>query len=583
MQALDIGTHTYVRSLKERLDSAAYGRLGAIISEAARFLGGSRDQVYGELRSLGWISGRKPRADRGRRSVSDDELQAIAALMKETSRANGKRLLCISDAMDILRNNGRLKTTLSPARVQRIMRERGLHLDQLARPTPHTPMRSLHPNHIWQFDVSICVLFYLDRGGLEVMDEKRFYKNKPANLARIEKQRVLRYLVTDHYSAATFLKYYLGAGENQDLLFDFLMEAFVGRDHAQDPFKGVPFKLVWDAGSANQSYAIRNLLDRLDVCHWPHIPGNPRAKGQVENAHNLVERGFEGRLTLMDIHDIAQLNEAAHVWMRYFNGVARHSRHASTRYGLWQTIREEQLRVCPPRPLCEQLLVSKPEPRKVKGDLSIEYTIRGYAPAVYSVKHVPGIRIGETVYVSVNPYHTPSVYVTLRDLKDEPRYESAPLARDAAGFFTDAPVFGERFSSAPDTDTDRKRKAIAKRAYGLETEAEVDKARRARTPVFGGRLDPITYLKDQTTAHYMARRGTEISLPDRAHVEHEPIGHVEAMKRLRSLLGRPLTPADNRYVRERYPEGVPEEVIEELAAWLRGEEPASKPQLYNAS
>ena len=576
MQALDIGTHTYVTSLKERLDSAAYGRLGAIISEAARFLGVSRDQVYGELRSLGWISGRKPRADRGRRSVSDDELQAIAALMKETSRANGKRLLCISDAMGILRNNGRLKTTLSPARVQRIMRERGLHLDQLARPTPHTPMRSLHPNHIWQFDVSICVLFYLDRGGLEVMDEKRFYKNKPANLARIEKRRVLRYLVTDHYSAAIFVKYYMGAGESQEILFDFLMEAFAGRNHPKDPFKGVPFKLVWDAGSANQSYAIRNLLDRLDVCHWPHIPGNPRAKGQVENAHNLVERGFEGRLSLMDIQDIDQLNEKAHIWMRYFNGVAIHSRHASTRYGLWQTIREEQLRVCPPRALCEQLMVSKPEPRKVKGDLSIDYTIKGYEPAVYAVRHVPGICIGETVYVIVNPYSAPNVYVTLRDLKDEPRYESAPLARDAAGFFTDAPVFGERYRSAPDTDTDRQRKAIAKRAYGVETEDEVDKARKARTPVFGGRLDPITYLKDQTTAYYMARRGTEISLPDRAHVEHQPLGHVEALKRLRSLLGRVLTPADNRYVRERYPEGVPEEGLDDLAAWLRGKNQPSK-------
>ncbi|MGH8470845.1 MAG: transposase [Gammaproteobacteria bacterium] len=575
MHSANIEERDYLRDVVSRLTDAPHGQRGRVIDDACRALGWSPDRVYRGLKSVSYSPSRQPRADRGRCGVIEEEMQDIAATMTESCRANGKRLLSVAVAMDILRGNGQLETTLSPTRMRRIMRERGLHPNQLARPTPHTSMRSLHPNHVWQFDVSICVLFYLDRGGLQVMDEKRFYKNKPANLARIEKQRVLRYLLTDHYSGTLFLKYYLGPGETQPLLFEFLMEAFGGRDHPQDPFKGVPLKLVWDAGSANQSYAIRDLLDRLDVRHWSHIPGNPRAKGQVENAHNLVETGFEGRLALMDIHDIDQLNEAAHKWMRYFNGAVSHSRHGSTRYGLWQTIREEQLRVCPPRALCQQLLGSKPAPRKVKGDLTIDYTIKGHEPASYSVKHVPGIGIGETVYVSVNPYHAPNVYVTLRDLKDEPRYECMPLARDAAGFFTEAPVFGD-YCSAPDTDTDRQRKAIAKRAYSVETEAEVDKARKARTPAFRGTIDPINYLEHQTTAHYMARPGTEIGLPDRAHVEHQPLGHVEALKRLRSLLGRALTPADNRCVRERYPGGVPEEVLDELAAWLRGEVPASQ-------
>lgn len=60
----------------------------------------------------------------------------------------------------------------------------------------------------------MCVLYYLDRGGLAVMDKKEFYKNKPQNVKRIANERVLRYLVTDHYSGAFYLHYFLAAGED---------------------------------------------------------------------------------------------------------------------------------------------------------------------------------------------------------------------------------------------------------------------------------------------------------------------------------------------------------------------------------
>lgn len=572
MQAAERGEAEYFQTLAVRLSAAPHNQRGEIVQEAVRFLGVSAQQVYRRLQSAGWRSGRKLRNDKGDTRLTDDDLKLIANVMVESSRANGKRLLGVRDAMDILRANGRLTTEVAPETALRVMRARGLHPDQLARATPHVNLRSLHANHCWQFDVSVCVLFYLDNGGLGVMDEKRFYKNKPENLKRISNDRVLRYLVTDHYSGAFYVHYYLARGENQETLFDFLMRAWTKREHAQDPMHGVPLQLLWDAGSANTSYLIRNLLERLNVRQLVHTPGNPRGKGQVETTHNIVERCFEGRLSLMKVNDIDHLNAAAHTWMRYHNGVRVHTRHNSTRYGLWQTIRQEQLRICPPRALCEQLLRTKPEARKVQGNLVVRYAVKGYEPAFYSVAHIDGVRVGESVDVCVNPYRAPNVDVLIKDLDGSERvYECTPLARDAAGFMVDAPVIGVSYKATPDTDVDQHRKALAKQAYNADTQLEVDKARREKRPAFGGDIDPITYLEGQTAASYMPRRGTELDLPARVHVELAPLTHVEACRLLIGKLGRRLTAEDNKAVRVWYPDGVPEDQLEILAARLRGE------------
>ncbi|WP_051301895.1 DDE-type integrase/transposase/recombinase [Sedimenticola selenatireducens] len=464
-----------------------------------------------------------------------------------------------------------IKSNASSGTYLRTMRNSGCHPDQLTRPTPHTEMRSLHPNHVWQFDVSVCVLYYLDKGGLAVMDEKRFYKNKPANVARVAKQRVLRYLVTDHFTGTLYVHYFQAAGEDQETLFEFLMTAFAERPHEQDPFHGVPLMLVWDAGSANQSYLIRNLLDRLQVKHWAHEPGRPRAKGQVEKTHDLIERDFEGRLFLVNIQSIEELNAKAHAWMRAYNANRIHRRTGTTRYGLWQTIRAEQLRICPPRELCEQLLSTKPETRQVKGNLVVTYAMKGCAPETYSVEHVPGVRVGESVSVCVNPYQAPNILVLLEDEDgQEVAYECAPQGHNEAGFPVDAPIFGESYAAKPDTDTDRHRKQMAKDAYGAETQQEVDLARARREPAFGGKVDPFSYLEDQVVASYMRRPGTELDLPHAVHPERQPLSIIEALKRLRARLDRPLTKAESAAVRETYPNGVPEDELERIAAWMEG-------------
>lgn len=574
MHPTEIASVDYFRQLADRLAEAGHGQRGTVIASAAEFLGLSINKVYRELRRVGWRSGKKLRADAGAVSLTEDELRTVSNILIESRRANGKRLLGVKDAMSIARANGLVSADVAPSTVMRALRVAGLHPDQLQRPSTHVSMRSLHPNHTWQFDVSVCVLFYMDNGGLGVMDAKRFYKNKPENVARVSKSRVLRYLVTDHFSGALFVHYFLAQGEDQETLFNYLMHAFHRRDHERDPFHGVPYQLVWDAGSANQSHLIKNLLDRLDVRHWAHLPGNPRAKGQVENGHNLVERSFEGRLSFMQVEDIDHLNTVAGSWMRHFNGVETHGRHGQTRYGLWQTIRDNELRLAPSRELCAALLRTKPEPRQVQGNLMVQYTVKGFPPAFYSVAHVPNVRVGERIDVCVNPYRAPAIYAVIVDEHGvEQHIECEPAGRDAAGFLVDAPVIGEQFRAAPDTDVDANRKSLAKDAYGADTQAQVDEARRNKEPAFGGRIDPITYLEDQHTVSYMRRRGTEMDVPHTAQVDAKPLSIVEALKYLKGRLGK-LDAEQNAWLREQYPDGVPESELESLVDELR-EAPAA--------
>jgi hypothetical protein len=569
--SIEMGVDDYFRELAMRLIGTTHGEKSRLIEQAAQTFGLSPQNVYRRLRAAGWRSGRKLREDKADSRLSLDDARQIAGILDEsTRRGNGKRLLGVADAMAIAQANQMIAPAgVSPATALRVLRLNGLHPEQLKRPSPHMPLASLHPNHVWQFDVSVCVLFYLDDGTLGTIDEKKFYKNKPDNLARIEKKRVLRYLITDHYSGALYVEYFLAAGENQETLFNFLMNAFFKRGHEQDPFHGVPRRLVWDAGSANQSYLIRNLLDQLDVAHYAHTPGNPRAKGQVEVHHNIVERKFEGRLPMMRITSLAQLNHHAHIWMREFNANFKHSRHGNSRYGLWQTIRREHLRVPRSREVCEQLLHTKPETRKVQGSLVVSYRIKGFETLDYSVVDVPGVRVGDAVEICVNPYRAPNIDVLLRDADGRITHiECEPLQKNAAGFRVDAPVIGQEFRAAPDTATEREKKNLVKLAYGAGTLKEAEAKRDAREPAFGG-LDTTSYLEAQTRAHYMRRPGVDLDLPDRSRPEPTVLTHVQACKRLLILFGDAWSAEMADRVRAEFPEGVPEIEMDALAARLR--------------
>lgn len=567
MHAGELAEVEFLTSLAKRLSAAPHRGRGALVSDGAAFLGVSVQTLYNRLRGVGFSSGRKLRADKGDSLVTEDEVRAVATLLGNR-RANGKRISVVSDAVDIAVANGLLHSRVSDQTLLRLMRRYNCHPSQLDRATPHQDLRTLHPNHCWQLDPSLCVLYYLPREkGLCVMDERSFNARKPVALARTLKERVLRYVLTDHYSGAVHLRYVLSPGETQAGLFEVLFEAMSQRDDFV--MHGVPNQLVWDAGSANMAHGVQNLLRALSVRQWPHVPGNPRAKGQVECANNIIERRFEGRLAFMQIDNLDQLNAAADAWSRDFNSTQIHTRHKHTRWGLWQTIRAEQLRLCPPRATCEALLTTKPEPRTVAGNLVITYKPRHHERASYSVAHVPEIRVGDQVQVIVSPYAAPNVYVIVRDANNTERFvECTPMERDSAGFFADAAVIGERYARPADTVVDESRKNISERLWGSREHDAADQARKANRVAMNGAVDPMADIKQRAAdlPTHIQRRGTEIHLANPAHVELKPLDLVEALFELRARFGRSLEQAEREAVQAWFPDGVPHEEFDGLVA-----------------
>jgi hypothetical protein len=372
--------------------AAGHGRKEAVYAAACAELGMSRPTLMRALSDVAVRGDRKRRVDAGQVSLTRDDAILISAMLMESLRKNGKRILSVAQAVDILRRNGEVKAEfldpasgevrpLSASAIARGLRTHGMHPDQLLRPAPAVEMQSLHPNHVWQIDASLCVLYYLKTGadresGLQVMRSSVFYKNKPANLKRIENDRVWRYVVTDHYSGAVWVHYVFGAESALNISESFIAAIQPSGDERR-PVHGVPRIVMMDMGSANTSAVFLNLLKRLQVEPIAHAPENARATGQVEKAQDLVERSFESGLRFQPVASLDELNAQAAVWMTWFNGTQRHTRHGHTRYAMWATIRDEQLRLAPSVEMCRLLLTHQPESRKVNDRLRVEFGGQG--------------------------------------------------------------------------------------------------------------------------------------------------------------------------------------------------------------
>jgi transposase InsO family protein len=559
----------FLCSLSTDLENAKRGEKGRIVQQACGVIGRSEQWVYDQLKALGLMDDRKSRNDRGQSKVSKGECITVSNLMMQSHRDNGKQLMSLKEALSIAVANGLVSSDISSSTVSREMKRHRVHPSQLKQGTPFTQVRSLHPNHVWQFDVSVCVLYYLrKKEGLQVMPRDEFYKNKPENLERVKNDRVLRYLVTDHNTGTFYVEYFNTPGENAETLVEFLLNAFGKRD--LDPFHGVPFMLVWDAGTANQSHLVKGMLDRLDVKHHAHEVGSPRAKGQVERTHDLVECEFESRLSMCQIDTLEELNAEAKRWSLMFNSTRNHRRHGHTRFGLWQTIKADQLRIRPEREFCKSLLQKiQPATRKVRGDLTIDFAIKGIGSNSYSVECIPDVCIGEQVQVTYNPYTVPEITVIHENLDGEKiHYTASPIERDAAGFDITAPVFGQSYKPVRETPVDTARKEMNRDAYGVDLDRDVKEAQKQRKPVFEGKIDPFADVKQADVPDFMDRKGQTLKVKTPKRLSDVRLTFPKAVPMIRNSIGiEPGTDTAKRLTRifkQRFPDGIPEEILLEF-------------------
>lgn len=571
-------------ALTERLVSVAraardagHGKRGAVYDAACAELGLSRATLLRKLKEVSVTDKRKKRVDAGRSALSREEAALISATLREATRKNGKRLYSIADAVETLRTNGFISAgradeetgeffPLSEDTISRALRNYGLHPEQLDAPAPSSEMASLHPNHVWEIDASLCTLYYLSNGhkGLQVMDSAKFYKNKPANIARIASDRVWSYEITDHTSGWIYVEYVMGA-ESGENLCSVLINAMQERGGA-DVLHGVPKILYLDPGSANTAGMTKNMCRSLGINLIAHKPHNARATGQVEKARDIIERKLEPGLKFQPVNSLEELNTLAVKWRSHFNATAVHSRHRKTRTDIWLKITAEQLLKAPSVEVCRELAVAAPESRKVTSKLRVPF--RGIE---YDVSAVPGVMVGEKLMITRNPWRTDAAQVVLTgEDGHEMFFLVDEVKKNEFGFAEKAAVFGESHKAVADTPAQTAAKEIEQLVTGTENATDAAAARKAKALPFGGRLDPYKHIDDTTLPTYMPRRGqaSEVRSP---RVEQRPLTHVEAAKVLREKFtasGHKWTPEHYRQLAAQYPDGVPEVALDEVMVTL---------------
>ncbi|QLO03847.1 DDE-type integrase/transposase/recombinase [Citrobacter freundii] len=571
-------------ALTERLVSVAraardagHGKRGAVYDAACAELGLSRATLLRKLKEVSVTDKRKKRVDAGRSALSREEAALISATLREATRKNGKRLYSIADAVETLRTNGFISAgrtdeetgeffPLSEDTISRALRNYGLHPEQLDAPAPSSEMASLHPNHVWEIDASLCTLYYLSNGhkGLQVMDSAKFYKNKPANIASIASDRVWSYEITDHTSGWIYVEYVMGA-ESGENLCSVLINAMQERGGA-DVLHGVPKILYLDPGSANTAGMTKNMCRSLGINLIAHKPHNARATGQVEKARDIIERKLEPGLKFQPVNSLEELNTLAVKWRSHFNATAVHSRHRKTRTDIWLKITAEQLLKAPSVEVCRELAVAAPESRKVTSKLRVPF--RGIE---YDVSAVPGVMVGEKLMITRNPWRTDAAQVVLTgEDGHEMFFLVDEVKKNEFGFAEKAAVFGESHKAVADTPAQTAAKEIEQLVTGTENATDAAAARKAKALPFGGRLDPYKHIDDTTLPTYMPRRGqaSEVRSP---RVEQRPLTHVEAAKVLREKFtasGHKWTPEHYRQLAAQYPDGVPEVALDEVMVTL---------------
>lgn len=478
--------------IAKALNAGGEMRKGVISKYTQAPWGWSQSKVYDVAKEYGWQSKRKARADKGvfrKEGFSDEALEQCARVLLATTRYKlGKRLMCTDDLIQQMVLNGYKEFEGVPAStLNRWLREHQLNHAQLLSTGAAIEMRSLHPNHIHFVDASICVQW--DFNGKKKMvarDMKTaFYKNKPGYWKEVRKV-LIRWVIVDDCSGAFYVDYSYAGGENTADLLNFILDAWGQKSYSSKyPFHGVPKMLGMDPGAANTSHEVGALIKKLGVEPYVHAPGNSRASGVVEVIHGFWERRFEWELLLKLAENLEELRTRAHDKMTYLNAMAEHSRTKVTRNLKWLEIKQEQLKILPPKDYCQKLATSKPVKRTPDERLRISFEGREYQLHAPALKKV-------AVWADRNPWQVNELNVWVEGGEMVP---CRLIEKDAHGFDTQAPVYGEGiYKSHADTPAQTLVKSMEKSKAGYVVE--------------GFEPKPTAHLvPDQT---FMPKRGTPI-------------------------------------------------------------------------
>lgn len=545
------------------------GDRGRIVARLAETLNRSLNTTYQYLKKYGgWESGKKPRKGKGETCVPEALCRKIAGLVICGDRANGKRPMCIKDAVKRWEANGEgiadpetgEVTMPSVETISRAMRRYGCHPDQLRVASPSVRMRTEYPNRLWQADASVCVLYRIrGTGNIGLMKEESYNEKKPENLIKIRNTRIVRYIVVDHCSGNFYLRYEQAAGEDAKGFLDTLIDAITDRG-PQDVMHGVPEILYTDPGPGPASSLVTGFCGQMGITPAQHVPGRARATGSVEKCQDIVECKFESRLRFLEVPDVSELQSLADRWRRYFCATAIHTRTKKTRNDVWLSIPAEKLRTAEADVM--HSIAAWGEVRcQVKDDFTISADTRThYGVRRYDLRELGyhGLQVRDSVSVRLNPYKAPSIIAVIEKPDGEKlSFEVPPMQFDGAGFDLGAPAFGEGFKAMPKTRAEKTLETIKKEAYGVQSVEEADRMRRAGKAAYAT-IDIMADVKEAPV--YLKKAGTPLPLEEKK-------ADVPPMKRLSFAL----------MMRRDHPDVWRDDNTDECAEWLRTRYPDTVP------
>ena len=550
------------------------------LKELATYYGVATSTVcaWAKKRGLRW---RKERATKGTSKVPKKALDAAAALVLVSKRTSSAKEMPLPscDAKEILEDSGYDTGGVSTDHFLNLMRKKQISAKHFLRPTPHVILLSKHPNHVWQFDVTNCLQYFLDtKNGMGERDwDMELYKNKIVKTAKEIKKELLRYAVVDHCSGAFYFRYFEAAGELAIHGAQFLYEAMRPKDELikkywngeAEPklgkyhFHGVPFKLVADRGSIMKAKQNQILFDSLRVELEPHLPGNPRAKGGVEGLMHIINR-FEGRLKFERPESLFDLNKKALDWCIGINAV-KIFREVAPRSALWATIKGDELRNCPEEKLYRMLIKEPIVRRKTNGARIVNLDGLDYLipdpNAVY-----------QWVDIVRHPYEYPAIEVYFNGYV----WLLQPIGKDMYGRLTVGVPYGE-YRGIKYTETQKAKVELEKTAsdFGITWKGTGDKRRSVAPPL--GFQSPLKVFGHQAekagNIEFLPKKGVELEIKEQEMPENKPmridaieiardmeqgarrISITEFLKRLVREIG-PITPEMNQELRAKYGESI---------------------------
>lgn len=540
----------HLKEILEAMKNQTPRRRAEIVREHARLLGIHPSTLYSKLKAAGWTSGRAPRATRGekRLSITETQLRAVMAIQFKTHHLAAKKFLELPsfDAIYIAEQNGVIPpSVLKVATYNRWKRglAAGHHVvskyGETAKgekiPRQHRNIRTDHPNHLHQVDVTNCLQWYIRRDGVVEHQSRKYAVNK--NKPGVSRPKLLRYVLVDHFSGAFYVRYYIARGESTENLLDFLWRAWsVKNDPRHFPFRGVPLQLWSDKGSSLESGYMKTLARNLHVEMRSHRPGNPRAKGLVEGWMKHWEAHFETRLALGMSESLDEMNERAEKYATYYCAARLHKRHGKTRSDCWTREIGEHLRPAPAWSVFKRFC-TKAVTRVVADDLTISFEGR-----IYRVPRHDWL--GCKVAVHFAPFTEDAGAIEVRHHGEAVTIQ--PVGRVKGGYLADAVPAGE-FRGVKKDATMRVVEEIAKvdvsniDAHKHAAGAEYDFA-----PSVVQRADVAELHYDRIEAKLRVRQGVEEELGRRLAPEEletmnaefgETVGESGINAMIRRLIG----------------------------------------------